>query len=453
LPLRAPFPWFGGKSRAAHLVWPRFGDVANYIEPFAGSLANLLARPVEFPPRVETVNDKDAYLANFWRAVQKDPDHVAFYADWPVNETDLHARHRWLVETARDRVEMLTTNPEFFDAKIAGWWVYGQCLWIGSGWCATDRRRRNEYPAGQKKRPHCDRGSGRGVHQDLEEKSPRMGYGPDQKRRPQLSADRGINAERVQRHANGTDVDRIVDWEQRPDLTAANGRGGVMTSTVEKRPYLGGHGGGVGVHKTSVVETVRTSVRRPNGGGRGGGQGVHAPRLTRQLPQLSGDGSGSQRGAMSDGIRDRSGGLYAYMNELAARLRRVRVCCGDWKRVLTPAVTTYIGLTGVFLDPPYQQDLRELCYSHDVEGISAEVRAWALANGDDPKFRIALCGYEDEHGPHMPSTWSVTHWKAGGGYGRTVRGKGNRHAERIWFSPHCLSDTRHPMLTMSEAAS
>lgn len=198
---------------------------------------------------------------------------------------------------------------------------------------------------------------------------------------------------------------------------------------------------------------VHVHARRPNMGGRGGGQGVIAPRLTRQLPQLSGDGSGSQRGVLSDGILDRSGGLYAYMNELAARLRRVRVCCGGWKRVVTPAVTTYIGVTGVFLDPPYQQDLRELCYSHDAAGISAEVRAWAIEQGDDPKMRIALCGYEDEHGPHMPSTWSVVNWKAGGGYGRTARGKANRHAERIWFSPHCLADTRHPMLTMSEAAS
>ena len=23
--LKAPFPWFGGKSRAAHLIWERFG--------------------------------------------------------------------------------------------------------------------------------------------------------------------------------------------------------------------------------------------------------------------------------------------------------------------------------------------------------------------------------------------------------------------------------------------
>ena len=53
--LKAPFAYFGGKSRAADIVWQRFGDVPNYIEPFAGSLAVMLARP--HAPRTETVND------------------------------------------------------------------------------------------------------------------------------------------------------------------------------------------------------------------------------------------------------------------------------------------------------------------------------------------------------------------------------------------------------------
>lgn len=92
---KAPFPWFGGKSRAAALIWERFGDVANYVEPFAGSLAVLLGRPTE--PRIETINDLDAMVSNFWRAVTAAPDQVAEHADWPVSEPDLHARHRWLL--------------------------------------------------------------------------------------------------------------------------------------------------------------------------------------------------------------------------------------------------------------------------------------------------------------------------------------------------------------------
>ena len=35
--LKAPFPWFGGKSDVADAVWQRLGNVPNYIEPFFGS--------------------------------------------------------------------------------------------------------------------------------------------------------------------------------------------------------------------------------------------------------------------------------------------------------------------------------------------------------------------------------------------------------------------------------
>jgi len=85
--LKAPFPWFGGKSRVAHLIWKHFGNVPNYVEPFAGSLAVLLGRPT--PAKTETINDADCYLSNFWRALAHDPEGVAHYADWPVNECDL----------------------------------------------------------------------------------------------------------------------------------------------------------------------------------------------------------------------------------------------------------------------------------------------------------------------------------------------------------------------------
>jgi DNA adenine methylase len=33
--MKAPFPYFGGKSRISAEVWARVGDVARYIEPFA----------------------------------------------------------------------------------------------------------------------------------------------------------------------------------------------------------------------------------------------------------------------------------------------------------------------------------------------------------------------------------------------------------------------------------
>jgi len=136
--LKAPFPYYGGKSKVSQLVWQRFGDVKNYVEPFAGSMAVLLGRPSVDYDRLpkETVNDKDGFISNFWRAVQAAPDEVAQWADWPPNENDLHARHSWLVQQADGLTARLEGNPDYYDAKIAGWWVWGIALWIGSGWCS-----------------------------------------------------------------------------------------------------------------------------------------------------------------------------------------------------------------------------------------------------------------------------------------------------------------------------
>lgn len=130
--LPSPFPWFGGKSRAASLVWERFGDVANYIEPFFGTGAVLMARPTA--PRVETVNDKDAYLCNFWRAMQAEPREVAKWADWPVNEVDLAARRDWVFAQREEMQFRMWRDPDFYDAKLAGWWVWGVSGTIGNAW-------------------------------------------------------------------------------------------------------------------------------------------------------------------------------------------------------------------------------------------------------------------------------------------------------------------------------
>ena len=119
MPLKAPFPWFGGKSLAASLVHRALGDIGNYIEPFAGSLGALLAFPSM--PRVVTLNDLDGYVVNFWRSVQSSPDDVARWADWPVSELDLTARHAWLVTQGAERISQLQSDPDFFDAKVAGW--------------------------------------------------------------------------------------------------------------------------------------------------------------------------------------------------------------------------------------------------------------------------------------------------------------------------------------------
>jgi hypothetical protein len=126
-------------------------------------------------------------------------------------------------------------------------------------------------------------------------------------------------------------------------------------------------------------------------------------------------------------------GLYEWFVALQWRLRRVRVCCGDWTRITGPSVILGNGVTGVVLDPPYdaQERTRKL-YAEDGEKVAAAQRAWALEHSEDPRLRIALCGYEGEH--DMPSSWNCATWRAPSGYG----GGKQRHRERIWFSPHCL---------------
>ena len=165
--LKSPFPWFGGKSRAADLIWPRFGNVKNYVEPFAGSLAVLLRRPHE--DGNEIVNDLDCYVANAWRAMKLAPDEVAKFCDWPVNEADLHARHRWLHGRSEFR-ERMKNEHEFYDAKIAGFWIWGLSCWIGDNFCRPKNQEALPHLTGGKgvarQVPHLTGGMGKIPHRD-----------------------------------------------------------------------------------------------------------------------------------------------------------------------------------------------------------------------------------------------------------------------------------------------
>jgi DNA adenine methylase len=131
--LKSPYPFFGGKRKVASIIWRGLGEISNYIEPFAGSLAVLLEK--KEPCKIETVNDSDCFITNFWRAVSAEPEKVAEYADYPVHEADLHARHRWLVSRATDDFKtQMNTDPNYYNCKIAGWWVWGMGASIPGNW-------------------------------------------------------------------------------------------------------------------------------------------------------------------------------------------------------------------------------------------------------------------------------------------------------------------------------
>ena len=134
-PLQSPFPYFGGKRRAAAIIWAALGDVGGYVEPFCGSAAVLLARPPFTGRRVETLNDADGWLVNVWRSIQLSPDKVAEHSYGPVTEIDYHARLAWLQERRTpELVSWLEGDPENHDPKAAGWWLYVAACGIGDPW-------------------------------------------------------------------------------------------------------------------------------------------------------------------------------------------------------------------------------------------------------------------------------------------------------------------------------
>lgn len=71
--MKPPFAYYGGKTRIADQITALLPPHKHYVEPFAGSLAVLLAKT---PSRMETVNDLDNRLMTFWRVLRERPDEL-----------------------------------------------------------------------------------------------------------------------------------------------------------------------------------------------------------------------------------------------------------------------------------------------------------------------------------------------------------------------------------------
>jgi DNA adenine methylase len=138
--LKAPFTWFGGKSAVAGLIWERLGNVQSYIEPFAGSLATLLARPKGPTSEYvrEIVNDDDCMVVNFWRACTRQPRELVQAMRRPVYELEVRATNRLLIASRDQLKQQLMDNIDFCDVELAGRWCWGQRVWIGGGWSGRD---------------------------------------------------------------------------------------------------------------------------------------------------------------------------------------------------------------------------------------------------------------------------------------------------------------------------
>lgn len=69
------FGWYGGKF--SHLDWllPLLPDCHHFCEPFGGSAAVLINRP---PSQVETYNDLDGEVVNFFRVLREKKDELLY---------------------------------------------------------------------------------------------------------------------------------------------------------------------------------------------------------------------------------------------------------------------------------------------------------------------------------------------------------------------------------------
>ncbi len=71
---KPPFAYYGGKTTLAGAIADLLPRHRHYVEPFAGSLAVLLAK---HPSLMETVNDLDHRLMTFWRVLREQPTELA----------------------------------------------------------------------------------------------------------------------------------------------------------------------------------------------------------------------------------------------------------------------------------------------------------------------------------------------------------------------------------------
>ena len=406
-----PVVRFGGKSRAAPLIWRLLGPVDTYVDPCCGGVSVPLKCPYRL--RRVVINDRDSLVANFWRSVQFDPEAVAWWADYPTIHDDLIARREWLRQVWPAIRGGMQLDPWLYDPQVAGVWVWAVSNSIdllklelpnseerAAYWAAVNAlrgdatRRPNLRPDGYASGVSAQRQGLQGVVRErlfMEDLLDAMDGLPAANRDVPavvLRGGRGLKAQRGlsdgrqptigQRSGRGVNAQRTNgyestehDWNVRPHL-APQGvnaqRGGFST----RRPLITQRGGvGVQAHRDGV-----TSWRSE--------QGDYVPRFKPDYPappcscHLPPDVLIDNDALPFDGGR-----LAPWIGDLCRQIYRWNVLNRDWSMVvnsksitgLVPSNTNTV--CGIFLDPPYDEgESRDLLYSDDSYETAEDVRRW-----------------------------------------------------------------------------
>jgi DNA adenine methylase len=150
--------YFGGKTHLARRIAAVLPRHEHYVEPFAGSLAILLAKA---PSRLETISDLDGDLMTFWRVLRERPaelervcaltphsraEHQAAF-DLPDDLDDLERARRVWVQLTQGRMGVRT--------RRTGWRCYVDPAGTSTAMPGLPRRIRR--PDGRRRRPAAQR--------------------------------------------------------------------------------------------------------------------------------------------------------------------------------------------------------------------------------------------------------------------------------------------------------
>lgn len=120
-----PFAYYGGKTTLADRIVALLPEHTHYVEPFAGSLAVLLAKTRS---EMETVNDIDGDLMAFWRVLRDRSDDLTRVTDLTPHSRAEHQAAYDLditdeLERAR-RVWVLLSQGRGSTLRRTGWRFY-----------------------------------------------------------------------------------------------------------------------------------------------------------------------------------------------------------------------------------------------------------------------------------------------------------------------------------------
>jgi DNA adenine methylase len=130
--MKPPLAYFGGKTAIPAQIATLLPEHKHYVEPSAGSLAVLLAKP---PSRLETVNDLAEELVNFRRVRREDAEALARVCALAPHSG---AQHQLACERADDPLErpwatvVWLTQPYLDSARTHGASTVGRAAFFSA---------------------------------------------------------------------------------------------------------------------------------------------------------------------------------------------------------------------------------------------------------------------------------------------------------------------------------